>query len=494
MAYLQKRRLFDKLQSLSSNQKRNILIGGVSLSLLLLLFLISKSFPANFGKYQQYRDSITEFREVDLTFNQELLKSRYELFSDYDPLVRSIAKQKSIQQKLQKVPDFIPAKERQEIELILKEIRTVIVKRENLSERFKTQNALLKNSLRYLPILTDSLSKKLDGEEKTGEETTKVIPQNQSNALKNTLNALIRNLLLYNITVDKQLTANIDNLISEFSQLQLQYELSEEEFPSQLVKAHANVIVTTKPKIEDLTNQLLQSLEKNTESLETKVENSYEQMTGFVNLYRLLTFGWFIIVLALINYLLITRLRRVDPEFSKYKKQIEKITAVLTGILKKDEIADKNVITNRLVNLSERQDELGKLARGIEEIAAQTNKESTIGIEESAASLTARLTLITENRKNLISPVVLEQLENIIGDALEKWNCKMIDFRGSLSQLQISFTYPPQIQLSELVSHLKTVSAAYFHEKLQDIIDCTEEGSKIWCDSSFITSCESVTV
>ncbi|MEO1561296.1 MAG: DAHL domain-containing protein, partial [Cyanobacteria bacterium J06632_19] len=265
MAYLQKWGLFNKLRSLSSNQKKTIVTGSVSLSVLLLFFLISKSFPANFEKYQQYRDSITKFREVDLTFNQELLKSRYELFADYDPLVRSIAKQKVIQQKLQKIPDFIPTQKRQEIELILKEIRTVIAKRENLSERFKSQNALLKNSLRYLPILTDKLSTKLDGEEET-----KVLQQNQSTALKNTLNALFRNLLLDNITVDKQLRENIDNLIGEFSQLQLQYELSEEEFPSQLVKAHTNVIVTTKPKIEELTTQLLQSLEQNTESLETK--------------------------------------------------------------------------------------------------------------------------------------------------------------------------------------------------------------------------------
>ncbi|MEO1432447.1 MAG: DAHL domain-containing protein [Cyanobacteria bacterium J06633_8] len=489
MAYLQKWGLFNKLRSLSSNQKKTIVTGSVSLSVLLLFFLISKSFPANFEKYQQYRDSITKFREVDLTFNQELLKSRYELFADYDPLVRSIAKQKVIQQKLQKIPDFIPTQKRQEIELILKEIRTVIAKRENLSERFKSQNALLKNSLRYLPILTDKLSTKLDGEEET-----KVLQQNQSTALKNTLNALIRNLLLYNITVDKQLRENIDNLIGEFSQLQLQYELSEEEFPSQLVKAHTNVIVTTKPKIEELTTQLLQSLEQNTESLETKVEDSYQQVTGLVNLYRLLTFGWFILVLALINYLLMKRLRRVDPEFSKYKKQIENITAVLTGILKKDKVSSDTIITNKLVNLSERQDELGELARGIEEIAVEVNKESTIGIEESAASLTARLTLLTENRKKFISPIALEQLEIIIGDALEKSNCKMIDFRGNLEQVQILFRYPPQIQLSELVTHLKAVSASYFYEKLQDIIDCTEEGSKIWCDSSSITSCESVTV
>ena len=52
---------------------------------------------------------------------------------------------------------------------------------------------------------------------------------------------------------------------------------------------------------------------------------------------------------------------------------------------------------------------------------------------------------------------MLEQLEIIIGDALENYHCQMIDFRGSMSQLQISFSYQPQIQLSELVIHIKSV-------------------------------------
>ncbi|MDJ0796878.1 MAG: transposase [Calothrix sp. MO_167.B12] len=485
MAYFQNWRLFDKLQLLTSNNQKIIINGSILLALLISFFLISKSLYVDFNQYQQYYDAIGEFREVDLTFNRELLKSRYELFANYDPLVRSLAKKKAIQKKLQKIPNFVTHHEKQKIELILKEIRAVIAKKEDLHERFKTQNALLKNSLRYLPILTDNLEKKLDAKEQTIR-----LAQGQIDTLKNTLNSLIRNLLLYNIAVDKKLTLNIDNLMSKFSQLQLQYELTEDEFPSQLVKAHANVILTTKPKIEELTTQLLQSLEQNTKALEATVESSYQQAAVIVNQYRLLTCGWFLMLLILVNYLLIKRKRWVDPEFSKYKKQVGEIAAALEGMSTSVNSSSDAEEATGLVNLWEREDELGQLARGVREIATQANKRSIVTIDESSASLRARLTLLTKNRKNFISPLTLEQLEIIIGDALDNWNCKMIDFQGSLEQVQILFTYPPQIQLSQLVTHLKTVSAAYFYEKLQDIMENTDEVSQIWCDSSSITSCE----
>ncbi|MDJ0677054.1 MAG: transposase [Calothrix sp. MO_167.B42] len=470
------------------NKKKIIISGSILLALLISFFLISKSLSLDFGEYQQYRDAVAEFREVDLTFNQQLLQSRYELFANYDPLVASINRQKTIQEKLTTIPDFFPDHKKQEIGLILQKMGIVIGTRENLSERFKSQNALLKNSLRYLPILTEKLEKELNGQEEK-----QVLNQQQITTLTSTLNSLIRNLLLYNVAVDKKLTSNIENSINKFSQLQLQYELTEDEFPSQLVKAHANVILNTKPKIEELTTQLLQPLEENTKALEKAVESSYQQAAVIVNLYRLLTFGWFLILLTVVNYVLIQRKRQVDPEFAKYKKQVEKIATVVEQISATVDGSPETQGTTKLANLYERQDELGQLARGVREITTQVNQESIMTIDESSASLSARLTLFTENRKNLISPITLEQLKIIIGDALDKWNCKMIDFQGSLEQVQILFTYPPQVQLSQLVTHLKAISTAYFYEKLQDIMDSTNGQSQIWCDySSYITSCEGV--
>ncbi len=486
MTYFQYRRLFNKLKLFTANRKKIITSVSIFLAVVISFLLISKSLSVDFDKYQQYRNLTEEFRKVDLIFNQEILKSRYELFTSYDPLVRSLEKQKSIQEQLQQIPNFFAPQKRQELEPILQEIRTVIAKRENLSERFKSENALLKNSLRYLPVLTEQWETKLNRKEQT-----RSLDQQQITTLTNTLNGLIRNLLLYNVAVEKKLTLNIDNLISQLSQLQLQYELTEEEFPSQLVKAHTNVILNTKPTIEELTTQLLQSLEQNIQTLEQTVENSYQQAAITVNIYRLLTFAWFLILLTLINYLLIKRKRQVDPEFAKYRNQVGKIATVLEQISETIDGSSEAEEASQLIHLSERQDELGQLARGVGEIATQANQEPIVTIDESSASLSARLTLFTKNRKNLISPLTLEKLETIIGDALDKWNCEMIDFQGSLEQVQILFTYPLQIQLSQLVAHLKAVSAEYFYEKLQDIIDSTDGQSQIWCDySSYITSCQ----
>ena len=490
--------------------------------LLFSAFLISKSLSVNFEQYQQERDRIVELRELDSTFNQEILKSRYKLFADYDLLVRSLAKQKNMNKQLQNLPDFVTPQERQEMEPILKEIRTVVNNRESLSERFKSRNALLKNSLRYLPLLTSQLEEKFEVQEQA-----KILTPNQIYSLKSTLNGLIRNLLLYNIAVDERLTLNIEALIGRLSQLDIQYELTEEQFPTELVKSHANIILATKPQVEQLTTQLLKPLQQYTKSLEVTLNSSYKQAARRVNLYRLFTFIWFLILLIFVNYLLLKGLGKLNPALSRYKKQVKKLTAVLAEMSQtKNASSDTEGIStlmhgssnnlpveissspgvspaslipslslsnskSELVDLADRSDELGQLARRVQEMLVEIVESKQTGAEEQAlASLTASLTLVTKDRKKMISLRTVDSLKTIFSNALDEWDCQMIDFQGSLEQVQILFNYPPQVQLIQLVAHLKAVSSSYLDRNLRDIIGSLNGKSQIWSGFYSLTSCE----
>lgn len=217
----------------TSTTEKLLLAFTVLLILLSSVYLISKSLTLNFGQYQQYRSAIVELQEQDSIFNQEILKSRYELFADYDPLVRSLATQKTIAARLQDIPDLGFSDERQAIEPILSEIRTSLENRENLSERFKSRNALLKNSLRYLPLLTTKLEAKFEAQEQA-----QILTSEQISSLRTTLNSLIRNLLLYNVAAEEKLESDITALSQRLAQLDVQYELSEEQFPTEIVKSH----------------------------------------------------------------------------------------------------------------------------------------------------------------------------------------------------------------------------------------------------------------
>jgi len=413
------------------------------LILLSSVYLISKSLSLNFDQYQQYRNAIFELQKLDSTFNQEILKSRYELFADYDPLVRSLDKQK---------------------EPILAEISNLLKNRENLSEKFKSRNALLKNSLRYLPLLTSQLDAKFDTQERA-----KILTSEQISSLRSTLNGLIRNLLLYNVAVDENLTLEITNLTQKLSQLDVQYELNKEQFPTELVKSHANIILTIKPQIEQLTSQLLQPLDQYTESLEKTVDQIYQKSVQRVNIYRLFTCIWFLMLLILANYFVLKKMHQMNPGLSRYKKRIGKLTNLLTDISQTRQaswktapistsiptdipsdsdsnlaLANSAIATNseaQLIDLADRSDELGQLAKRIQELVGKNLGNEQIATDESTHNvLTTRLILATKNRRRMISPTTIESLKNIFNNALEERSCQLIEVQGSLEQVQKSRT------------------------------------------------------
>ena len=289
-------------------QHRWMILGGV-IAVFISIFLIRQSLSVHFKQYQQYRDHLIQLQKLDAEFEQEILKSRYELYSSYDALVQNLAEQKSLQQQLQSIPRFVNPPERQEIQQMLKERESLLEKKEELSEQFKSRNALLKNSLRYLPLLTQQLTGKLEANVQS-----KNWDFNQISTLKNTLNDLIQNLLLYNIAVDEQLALNINTLTEKLSQLEVQYELTADEFNSQLIRAHTQIIITTKPQVEQLTSQLLNSSKQQSNGLEQRLAQSYQRAIRTTTVYRFITCVWLLFMVVLINYLLLKRFRQLQAK------------------------------------------------------------------------------------------------------------------------------------------------------------------------------------
>jgi|GEM_PF-2506753 len=475
-----------KFPAFASNRGQLLRAVVVLVVLVISVFLISKSLSIRFEQYQQYRDAIVKLKELDSKFNQEILKSRYELFASYDPLVENLRQQQTIQQQLQNIPDFVDARGKQDIEEILKERKTLLEQKQSLSERFKSRNALLKNSLRYLPLLTNQLEEKFEAQEKQA----KNLEPEQISALRTTLNRLIRNLLLYNVAVDEKLSLEIETLTKQLSQLETKYELTEDQFPSQLVKSHSTIILNTKPQVEQLTTQLSQSLEQQTKALEKPFISSYQRAVSRVNRYRLLTYGWFLMLLISINYFLLKSSRQANPGLAKYKQQIEQVTAALAQVLAAKDGSSKFESVSELVSLAKRKDELGQLAQGVEQMAEQVKKERALVGEESFAFLTARLSLLTKNRRELITPEAWQRLEIVFGNTLEARDCQLIDFQGAPEQIQLLFSYSPQVQISQLVAHLKTVSSSFLYQEFRDVVGNIGEPSQIWSDAYFISSCE----
>ena len=475
-----------RLSKLRKPLKPLIRIISVIIILLISFFLISKSFDTSTKPYQEYQDNLIKLQQLDADFNQEILKSRYELFTSYDPLVKNLIDQQSLQVNLKNIPIFIDTKSQKELEIILEDINNLLEKKANLNESFKSKNAQLKNSLRYLPLLTNQLETKFAAQEKAESLT----PSQLAN-LRSNLSKLIRNLLLYNIAVDEKIQSEIESLMAQLSQLSIEYGLTEDEFPSRLVESHTSIILNTKPQVEQLTTQLITPLKEETKALEILLENSYKWANILTNIYRFLTVCWLLGLLFLLNYILLKKLQNTNPKFLQYQQKVKRIAVALTQVLAaKDNLADAENI-HEITDLTSCRYDLGVLARGVVQVSEQIRQEQTINLqEEYFAFLATRITLLTKNGQKIIDSEIVTRLKTIFEDTLASYDCQLIDVRGEAEQIQLLLRFPPKTKLSQLVKQIKTVSSSYLQQELSFNGDNTAKDGEFWSHAYFITSCD----
>ena len=283
----------------------------VVVAILILAFLLSKSLSINFNQHQRYRSALVKMQEEDATFNQDILKSRYELFNSYDSLVNNLATQKLLQKQLHEIPNFIGARGKRQIQNLLATQADLLKQKESLSERFKSQNAILKNSLSYLSVLIAKI-------QETATTQAWFIP------LKTTLNNLLYDILLYNLTANEELKPNIKAKIEKLSQIKDKYGINENQFSTQLTISHANTILINKPLVDDLTRKIINiptaGQAKNIESIYDKFHQKAIKST---NIFRWLAYAFSLVLLASLSRLIIKKLSEANQKIKVLNERLK---------------------------------------------------------------------------------------------------------------------------------------------------------------------------
>lgn len=273
-------------QQLSKSQWQYLL--GALAALGMLIFLLVKSSSISLSRQQSYQNSLNFFKEQDAFFSQELLNSKHELFTSYDLLNQYLTSLETTNQKLKDLPIFLTSGDQQALERLLRRNTTLVEQKANLLEEFKSENAALKNSLRYLPALT-----------------TEILQNTESSSLAVKLDALLQQILLYNLTSNEELAPKIKSRIASLAnnndggnQSLLNLELR-----------HANVIVEHKPKVEQVTQELLElPTRENIIALEQAYNSSYQKAIRTANFFRLSAYLWSLLILGGVAYLVINYL------------------------------------------------------------------------------------------------------------------------------------------------------------------------------------------
>jgi PAS domain S-box-containing protein len=172
---------------------------------------------------------------------------------------------------------------------LLAENSKIMEQREEEIERFKSQNAVLKNSLTYLPQLVQELKKSSLANEGS------------------LLGEMLNNLLVYTLSSDGEIIPKIKAQIAQLNGQQQSQPLV------RLGLAHAQIVLDRKPQVDRLTQEILkQPVAAGISNLETSYNQLYQEALGTANLFRQLAYGWLIILGTGLAYSIVQNVQRTS--------------------------------------------------------------------------------------------------------------------------------------------------------------------------------------
>ncbi|MEP6669948.1 MAG: adenylate/guanylate cyclase domain-containing protein [Chthoniobacter sp.] len=198
----------------------------------------------NLADHNAYQQLLRDARQLDHEINEAVLSARLGLLLHYDPLVEKTAALKRTHAALANTPSYMLVPGRQTLTDHLKQAEGLRARKAVLIEQFKTDFAVLRNSLAYFPKLVTDISHRFSTRDDGGE----VIPL---------LNRILEDALVYHHTASPE---NESRLRSGLEALQGHLAAVGDRTDAadlQLVLAHANVILQRKPIVEALLGELV---------------------------------------------------------------------------------------------------------------------------------------------------------------------------------------------------------------------------------------------
>jgi diguanylate cyclase (GGDEF)-like protein len=148
--------------------------------------------------------NLRELENLDAEWNVNILRSHIGINSDYDPLAAPLPRMYQLRGEL---AAGLALARGPEAATVYRDLVNAMLQKEALVEQFKSQNAILRNSLAYIPPAIADLKTELNGIERA------LVPARTVLALDAALNTLLTDLLRFNLVPDPQLGAQIQHQI-----------------------------------------------------------------------------------------------------------------------------------------------------------------------------------------------------------------------------------------------------------------------------------------
>ena len=209
---------------------RAVAIGTVTLLLTaVLMFLYTKSSSVDAEKKTRVEGYLKQLKQLDAEWNVDVLKSRMEINKNYDALTSPLAVLAATQARLADEAKTLGQAEPQKA---IADLQLLLDEKTDLVDQFKAQNAILKNSLRYVPTAVDELQAEIQRAKRPG--ATGLL-----DALAVRCNQLLNDVLKYNLLPDAGAAQGIEETVRMIGSNQSRY-------PKEVAQSASNVLRHTR--------------------------------------------------------------------------------------------------------------------------------------------------------------------------------------------------------------------------------------------------------
>ena len=109
------------------------------------------------AQHSDYTRQLRDLREVNALIDGELLANRLELVRNYDALTNHITRSAELIAAVGQAPDYLPPAARQAVSEQVTRLGETLVRKADLIDRFKRDNAVLRNSQAFFPVAAADL-------------------------------------------------------------------------------------------------------------------------------------------------------------------------------------------------------------------------------------------------------------------------------------------------------------------------------------------------
>jgi signal transduction histidine kinase len=191
----------------------------------------------------EYARDVRRIAAIDARVNDAVLRARFGLVADYDLLVATSREAHRLYRRASQVPSYLDADGRRDVQTCVEVAQSALLAKEALVEQFKSENSVLRNSMRFFPLEAARLDALFAADASTRD-------------LAEAVRATSASVLLYGLFPDRETAVRIDEQRARLREAASRAHRADD---TESLLRHLGVILERKPAVDRLASDILAS-------------------------------------------------------------------------------------------------------------------------------------------------------------------------------------------------------------------------------------------